>query len=159
MREPTERLEAAKALNEVVRRSQSLRSNLGLLNRVMTRAKTRGEALKLARFSRPSRRVVPGKRVRRWTQQGQVAARDICPCCDARLQEIRADVFECSSCGNYSRQVKRWPVMPVCPACFGLSMIPGSGPDADVMNTPCPECNPRLSDGSVSSVLRAAQEI
>jgi hypothetical protein len=67
-----ERLEAAKALNEVVRRSQSLRSNLGLLNRVMTRAKTRGEALKLARFSRPSRRVVPGKRVRRWTQQGAV---------------------------------------------------------------------------------------
>jgi hypothetical protein len=57
------------------------------------------------------------------------------------------------------RKVSSFEKGEICPACFGLSMIPGSGPDADVMNTPCPECNPRLSDGSVPSVLRAAQEI
>jgi hypothetical protein len=31
---------------------------------------------------------------------------------------------------------------PVCSACGGLSMIEGSRPDDDVMNTQCPECNP-----------------
>jgi hypothetical protein len=33
------------------------------------------------------------------------------------------------------------PPVP-CSACGGLSMIEGSGPDDDVMNTRCPECNP-----------------
>jgi hypothetical protein len=29
-----------------------------------------------------------------------------------------------------------------CSACGGCGMIPGTGPNDDVMNTPCPECNP-----------------
>jgi len=29
-----------------------------------------------------------------------------------------------------------------CSACGGCGMIPGAGPNDDVMNTPCPECNP-----------------
>lgn len=30
---------------------------------------------------------------------------------------------------------------PECHVCFGLYMIPGTLPDDDVMNTPCPRCN------------------
>ncbi|MGA1753731.1 MAG: hypothetical protein ACO395_10350, partial [Pontimonas sp.] len=30
----------------------------------------------------------------------------------------------------------------VCSTCRGLGMIPGEGPDSDVMNTPCVKCNP-----------------
>lgn len=29
-----------------------------------------------------------------------------------------------------------------CSACGGCGMIPGTKPDDDVMNTPCPQCNP-----------------
>jgi hypothetical protein len=28
-----------------------------------------------------------------------------------------------------------------CSACGGCGMLPGKGPNDDVMNTPCPECN------------------
>lgn len=28
-----------------------------------------------------------------------------------------------------------------CPTCGGCWMLPGTGPDDDVMNTPCPDCN------------------
>lgn len=30
---------------------------------------------------------------------------------------------------------------PACPVCHGLSMLPGTEPNHDVMNTPCPQCN------------------
>lgn len=30
---------------------------------------------------------------------------------------------------------------PACPVCHGLSMLPGTEPNDDVMNTPCPQCN------------------
>lgn len=29
-----------------------------------------------------------------------------------------------------------------CSACGGCGMLPGTEPDHDVMNTPCPQCNP-----------------
>ena len=29
-----------------------------------------------------------------------------------------------------------------CSACGGCGMLPGTAPDDDVMNTPCPQCNP-----------------
>lgn len=29
-----------------------------------------------------------------------------------------------------------------CSACGGCGMLPGTEPDDDVMNTPCPQCNP-----------------
>ena len=34
------------------------------------------------------------------------------------------------------------PPQPPCPTCDGCGMLPGTAPDADVMNTPCPACNP-----------------
>lgn len=30
---------------------------------------------------------------------------------------------------------------PACPVCHGLSMLPGTEPNDDVMNTPCQQCN------------------
>jgi hypothetical protein len=31
----------------------------------------------------------------------------------------------------------------ICDRCQGATMIPSDDPDGDVMNTPCPQCNPR----------------
>lgn len=48
---------------------------------------------------------------------------------------------------SFQVSIKQWfeakaCAAPVCSACGGLSMVPGEPPHEDVMNTPCPACNP-----------------
>jgi predicted RNA-binding Zn-ribbon protein involved in translation (DUF1610 family) len=35
-----------------------------------------------------------------------------CPLCGATLAQVRTDVFQCINCGDYSTQIKRWPIVP-----------------------------------------------
>jgi hypothetical protein len=41
-----------------------------------------------------------------------------------------------------------------CSACGGCGMLPGKGPNDDVMNTPCAECNPWAKKETMPVVCR-----